>query len=190
MSKTWPTRLARWGCGALQALAVGLAGTGAAHAQSSPLEFAVKAAYLHKLAAFVQWPSSAFGSPVSPIEFCVAGASPFGVLLRQAVADQRIGSHPILLREIDRSDRAAGCHVLYLAGPNAAAVAQGLRKVRGTPVLTVTDSAFQDGATGIVHFVVRDKRVRFEIDDDAAVQNGITLSSKLLSLAVSPGPRS
>jgi hypothetical protein len=152
-----------------------------ASAKGTP-EFAVKATYLHKLAAFVQWPAGAFESAGSPIYFCVAGASPFGPLLQQAVDDQRIGAHPILIRYLARADRAAGCHVLYLASPSAAA--EGLRTVRASPVLTVTDSAFQDRPTGIVHFVLKDSRVRFQIDDGAAEESGLTLSSKLLSLAL------
>ena len=44
-------------------------------------------------------------------------------------------------------------------------------------------------AKGVVNFVIQDNRVRFEIDEDAAARTGIAISSKLLSLAVQPGPR-
>jgi hypothetical protein len=56
--------------------------------------------------------------------------------------------------------------------------------VRGTPVLTVTDEA-QGSAHGIIHFVIRGNRVRFAIDDAAAAKNGMTISSKLMRLALS-----
>ncbi|HTI68021.1 MAG TPA: YfiR family protein [Caulobacteraceae bacterium] len=156
--------------------------------QAPPTEFTLKAAYLHKLAAFVEWPASAFESATSPIEFCIAGTSPFGKLLQQAVADQRIGAHPIEIRQLERADRPTGCHVLYLAASNAVFVMEGLRSVRGTPVLTVTDSAFEGSAVGIVHFVLKDNRVRFEIDQGAATENQLVLSSKLLSLALAGRP--
>lgn len=169
-------------------LATGLAGAAGAEAVTTP-EFAVKAAYLHKLAAFVDWPDTAFESPGAPIYFCVAGASPFGGMLQQAVADQRIGSHRIVIRYLERADRIAGCHVLYLAAPNAGFAAEALRSAHAAPVLTVTDSAFEDRPTGIIHFVLKDSRVRFQIDDAAAAQSGLMLSSKLLSLALLSKPR-
>lgn len=49
-------------------------------------------------------------------------------------------------------------------------------------MLTVTDQA--EGAGGIVNFVLRENRVRFTIDPRAAAENGLAISSKLLSLAL------
>jgi hypothetical protein len=161
------------------------AAAGPARAQGN-LEYALKATFIYKLAAFVEWPPAAFDSSTSAINLCVAGTNPFGKVLDQAVAGQKIESHPIVVRRA--GDKAAGCHILYLGMASAPSAAQTLRSVRGSPVLTVTDSAFEDGARGIVHFVIRDSRVRFEINADSASQNGITLSSKLKSLAVSARP--
>jgi hypothetical protein len=49
-------------------------------------------------------------------------------------------------------------------------------------VLTVTGAA--DAARGIIHFVVTGGRVRFFIDQSAAAQRGLAISSRLLALAV------
>ena len=56
-------------------------------------------------------------------------------------------------------------------------------------MLTVTDAAVSRDEKGIVHFVIHDDRVRFEIDDRAAAENGLMISSKVLSLALSVTPR-
>jgi hypothetical protein len=56
------------------------------------------------------------------------------------------------------------------------------------PLLVVTSQA-AEGHKGIINFVIRDDRVRFEIDDAEAARRGLTISSKLLSLAVSVKPR-
>jgi YfiR/HmsC-like len=42
---------------------------------------------------------------------------------------------------------------------------------------------------GVVNFVLRDNRVRFEIDENAASEDGLTISSKLLQLAVRVRPQ-
>ena len=59
-----------------------------------------------------------------------------------------------------------------------------LEAVRGKNVLTISDESSNPSKAGIINFVVQDDRVRFEIDNEAAAQNGLVISSKLLSLAI------
>ncbi|HYF21900.1 MAG TPA: YfiR family protein [Caulobacteraceae bacterium] len=176
--------------GRLAAAALALcafAGQGA-HAQQRPLEYPVKAAFLHKFGAFVGWPSAALGPASEPMTVCVVGPDPFGPALDQAVRGQKVGGRSLRVERHRTVSRGAGCHILYLRGSSAQSVADGLAVTAGAPVLTVTDAA--DGnARGVIHFVVVGGRVRFEIDDRAAARNGLTVSSKLLSLAVHVRPR-
>lgn len=154
-----------------------------------PREYAIKATYIYKFAPFVEWPDAAFASPSSTIELCVVGADPFGTMLEQAVEGQRIHERPIVLRHVATASRDSGCHIMYVGGSPQQSVAEALGAVRGAPVLTITDAALDADAKGIIHFVVRDNRVRFDIDDHAASENGLVLSSKVLSLALSVKPR-
>jgi hypothetical protein len=170
------------------AFALACAPSGVAYAQFQ--EFQVKAAYLYKFAPFVDWPANAFPSPTSALVLCVAGEDPFGPMLDRAVAGQKIGVRPIQVRRLAKADKAVGCHILYLGGSKPQPIADGLAGVRGAPVLTVTDGAVTGDDRGVIHFVIRDRNIRFEIDDAAAAKNGLTISSKLLSLAVAVKARS
>lgn len=145
------------------------------------LEYAVKATYLYKFAPFVEWPATAFASADSPITICVSGTDPFGALLDRATADQRVDGRPIAVHHIASVTADSGCHILFIGD----SVSQALDAVRGQPVLTVTDDA--PGSHGIINFVIRDGKVRFEIDSDAAAQNHLVISSKLLNLGYRPG---
>jgi hypothetical protein len=78
--------------------------------------------------------------------------------------------------------RDSGCHILYIARSDKLQPRQVIELVRGNSVLTVSDAVSGDGA--IINFVIKDNRVRFDIDDEAAAQNELTMSSKLLSLAL------
>jgi hypothetical protein len=75
-------------------------------------------------------------------------------------------------------------------GGDAAAVTAALDAARGKPILTVTDLQANAAVHGMIGFVVENGHVRFDIDDAAAAQSGLTVSSKLLSLARSVKPRS
>ena len=158
-----------------------LAPTASARAADS-LEAPVKATYLYKFVPFVEWPAAAFTSPAQSVVLCVLVGDPFGAVLDQAVRGQKVGARPISVRRLARTEKATGCHVLYLSAPRAPAAVDALQSAHGAPVLTVTDQA--NGAGGIVNFVLRENRVRFTIDPRAAAHNGLTISSKLLSLAL------
>jgi hypothetical protein len=174
--------------GLLAALSALVWATGA-RAQEASLEDAVKATYLYKFAPFVTWPAGAFAVPAEPFWLCLQGDDPFGSIIDRAVAGQSVGGRPIALRRLRAVDSQSRCHILYVAGSASQGIAEALAAVDDRPMLTVTDAAIARDIKGIVHFVVRDNRVRFEINDYAAWQHGLTISSRVLSLAVAVRPR-
>jgi hypothetical protein len=159
-----------------------------AAAPAPPVEYAVKAAYLSKFALFVVWPDAAFETPTSPLNLCVAGNDPFGSTLDSLVDGERIGARPIMVRRMTVVMRNSGCHILYLGGSEEQSVSEGLATVAGDGVLTVTDASMAATA-GILDFVIANGRVRFNVDEQAASMNRITISSHLLGLALSVRPR-
>ncbi|MDB5457758.1 MAG: putative transrane protein [Caulobacter sp.] len=163
------------------ACVLGLALPPSAWAGDAAAEYAIKAAYLAKFALFVEWPGDAAPAAGAPLQICVLGPDPFGPSLARTAGEAR----PIVVRRLTSAAATAGCHVLYLAEPSSRAVAEALRAVRGAPVLTVTDGARQQAVRGVIHFEIRDNRVRFHIDDQAAGEDRLIISSRLLALALS-----
>jgi hypothetical protein len=158
--------------------AAGRAATG-----DGSLEFVVKAAYLYKFTPFVEWPMSAFANASSPFTVCVLGADPFGASLEQVMSGHQVGEHAVRIRRLQAIDQPDECQILY-AGASRAQVAAALSKVKGTPVLTVTEQSL--GVSGaVVQFYIKDGHVRFTLDPAAAQANGMMISAKLLALAAS-----
>lgn len=153
-----------------------------ARAADRSLEYAVKATFLYKFASFVEWPKSAFDNESSPFNLCVVGPDPFGGRIHDAVTGQTVGRHPIVLRQLAKVEARSNCHTVLLSGRSGQPVAEALDVVSGTPTLTVTDAAL-GSVTGIIHFVIVDGRVSFDIDNVAAAKNHLSISSKLLALA-------
>jgi hypothetical protein len=146
------------------------------------LEQEVKATYLYKLAPYVSWPAD----PGASFNICVVGTDPFGDVLDRAVAGVEVARRPIMVRRVAVANRDAPCQIAYLGGSSAQSVKEALRLLQGAPVLTVTEGP---ASPGIVDFEVMAGRVRFHIDDEMASQSGLTISSKLLGLALSVKPR-
>lgn len=145
-------------------------------------ESSVKAAFLPKFAPFVQWPASAFATPTSAIVLCAQGDDPVTALTERAAVGQSAWGRSIVVRRMPSVGAQAGCHLAYLAGSEAQSAGQALTALGGEPVLTVTNNG-ASGARGMIDFVREGDRVRFDIDEAAAAERGLTISSKLLSLA-------
>lgn len=155
----------------------------AAAADDAPLEDAVKATYLYKFAPFVEWPAAVASS--TTFNLCVVGQGPVADLVSRAAEGQRVGAQTIAVSHLQTVSRPVVCELLYIGNSAADNAAEILKTVHGTPVLTVTNAAPDERSKGIINFVTMGNRVRFEIDNKAAADNGLVISSKLLSLAVS-----
>lgn len=155
---------------------------GVAQAQPGTLEYPVKANYLVRFAAFVEWPPRAFANAQAPVAICVLGRDPFGALLDRAAASQTAYGRRIVVRRPATPSALSACHIAYVAQGTPTAV---IDAARAAPSLLLVTDAAVPGRRGIIHFVITDNRVRFHIDQPAATRSGLTISSRLLSLAVS-----
>jgi hypothetical protein len=158
-------------------------------AAARPSEVAVKAGFLTKFAGYLGWPAGARPTAGAPYRICVIGADPFGRVIEKAVRGQQIDRHPLQLRRLGDPDQAGGCHVAFVQGTASASTESILARLAAKPILTVTD-ARAGPQRGIIHFVVHQGRVRFHIDDAAAARSGLSISSRLLGVALSVRQRS
>lgn len=173
----------------IAALFLATQGSAATSARSTPSETAVKAAFLPKFAAYVNWPPGILGAPEDPVQLCIIGRDPFGAALDEAAARERIDQHPIVVRRLATAIGADRCQIAFVGGSAKQGVAPMLAALRGQPALTVTDAAM-GAERGMIHFTLQGGRVRFHIDDDMAARSNLALSARLLSLALSVKPRS
>jgi hypothetical protein len=164
----------------LAAMVVSVAATAAA-AQDRSLEYSVKAAFLPKFGSFVDWPPAAFPDSRAPVQLCVVGRDPFGATLDRLAQGQTVNMRPLVIRRLEAVSPSSGCHIAYLGGSAVQTPAAGARALAGAPVLTVSDSP---DAAAAIQFVLRSNRVRFRVDQRAAAGSGLSISSKLLNLAV------
>lgn len=147
---------------------------------AQPTDVAVKAAFLPRFARYVTWPASAMPKGGDPFFLCVVGGDPFGAILDDAARSQLIDGRRIVVRRMDSGSSADGCQIAFVDGAKATQV---LASLAGKPVLTVTDAS-NEGSRGIIHFTLSGGRVRFFIDQASAARRGISISSRLLALAL------
>lgn len=142
---------------------------------------AVKATYLVKFPHYVVWPPVAGYGPTSPLILCIVGRDPFGNAIDEAARGDRVDLHPIVVRRMATIAHGSGCNIAFIAGGVAE---QALLAINGDPVLSVTDAG-ETRARGIIQFELRAGHIGFHLDDVAAQRGGLTISSRLLSIALS-----
>lgn len=148
----------------------------------STSEYQVKAAFLFHFAQFVDWPPAAFKDPASPMTYCIVGADPFQGGLDKTLSGKTIGARPVRVLHLGEPRGSENCQVMFIAS-TAKKLPAILSAVKDEPVLTVGDSEDFVRAGGMIAFCVEEKKIRFEINLDAAKQAKLRMSAKLLALA-------
>lgn len=150
-------------------------------AESQPLEYEVKAAFLLNFIKFIDWPATAFASADSPIGICVFGHNPFDNVLNEMVDGEVVNGRRLAVASMKLPPAPKSCQVAFIsmAEEDVHKVLPGL----GHGVLSVGEGEHFVREGGIITFVIENRRVRFDINRSAAASAGLKLSSKLLSLA-------
>ena len=156
-----------------------------ASAQTQADEYRVKAAFLFHFAQLVDWPAASLGPANHPLIFCTVGEQAVIDALESTVEGKQIGSHPIKVQHLLESDDLRSCHLLYILTLNKKRVAAILAGLQNAPVLTIGEAEDFIQLRGMIGFCLQDKKIRFDINLQAAQRVGLKISSRLLLLAKS-----
>ena len=172
------------------ALSISLSWAPGAFAQSPDAsdssEYLIKAGFIFNFAKFVEWPSNAFAQPDSPIVIGILGTDPFGTIIDKIVQDKKIGTRGFVVKRLKWGadlKELRECKILFIGASERAHMDELVQMLRGLPILTVGETPGFAERGGVIRLVLEDNRVRFEVNVDAAHQAGLTISSRLLTLA-------
>lgn len=147
---------------------------------AAPGEYQVKAAFVYNFIKFVEWPSPELRA-TDTLRVCLLGdvaAAPFLELDGQEAMGRRLS-----VATVASSREARSCQVLFVAGSHTGRLVEVLAELRSTPVLTVGDTDGYAKRGIMINMYLENKRVRFEINAEAARAAGLRISAKLLKLA-------
>jgi hypothetical protein len=149
---------------------------GAQATASAPV---LKAAFVYNFLKFAEWPVDA--ATEGPVNLCVFGDAPLADALEATVKGRRLDGREIAVVRV-RPEAFRACHLLYLAGVDAARSTDILRDLKGAPILTVSDREHFAESGGVAGLFAQNGKMRFAINVAAAERAHLRISSKLLSL--------
>lgn len=146
------------------------------------------AAFLYRLAHFVQWPA---GESSKPFVIGILHDDEVATALEHLVAAKAIDGRPFEIRRLTSPAEIVGCRIAFLDPADPCLLPALLDRAARAHVLTV--SGIPDFARhgGVIDLVPDGCDLRLEINREAARDSGLRVSSKLLTLAtlVDDGPR-
>lgn len=163
----------------LAAACLGLAAGCPAWAQPRvAAEAELKAAFIYRIALFVEWPAEGTTSG-TPFQFCVLGSDAAWTAAFASLESKKVQGRSVApVRLLPRAEDVRGCQVVFSPdreGRRAPAVAVG--------VLTVGDGEGFAPSGGVIGFVREGAQLRFDINRDAAARQQLRLPVELLKVA-------
>jgi len=169
---------------ALLGLTALLLGSARASGGEPPLtKYQVEAVFLFNFAKYVDWPPGAFTNAAAPITIGLLGTNPFGDSLQHVAEGKVINGRPVIIKRLAADSDFGGCQILFISDSEASRVGEILAKAGALPILTVGEDEEFAQKNGMINFVLKEGKVRLEIDLATAKKAGLTISSHLLAVA-------
>ncbi|MBN2102882.1 YfiR family protein [bacterium] len=153
-----------------------------------PTEYQIKAKYLYNFARFVDWPEESFNNPDSPFVIGIIGSDPYGIDLEKTIEGKQIKNREFRIRRYQNLEDLSSCHILFIGVDNRDRRSQIFSKIKNNSILTVGDETNFSKDGGMINFIIKKKKIRFEINSEAVKQSGLKMSTKLLKMADIPEP--
>jgi hypothetical protein len=147
--------------------------------EESARKYPVLSAYIYNFTQFTSWPSA---EAHASFTVCVAGHDPFGAAL-EPMKSRTVQGKKIIIRHFGGSDDLSGCNIVFISKSESGNFRAILARLKGTPVLTMSEIDGFSSAGGMVEFKPANGKIGITIDLPAVRATGISISSKLLSLA-------
>ena len=146
-------------------------------------EYQAKSALIYNFAKFVTWPEDTFKESSSPFVFAVLGENPFGDALG-IIAGKSIHGRQVEIRHCEEIRQLIPCQILFCSVSDLKNIFKKRPKfIAENHTLTVGDKDGFANEGGMLSLIFVDEHLGFNINDAAARDAGISISSNLLKLA-------
>lgn len=141
-------------------------------------ELQIKIAYLYHFTKFVHWPTNN-----NKFHYCVYEDANFTQLLSKAYEEKTVNNQNIEVSTINTSSPVENCQLIYFP---KSAPKELLTKINSLPILSVGSEPGFNQSGGIINLFNAGQNIRFTINNTAATNASLKISSHLLSLSKEP----
>ncbi|MDH5387746.1 MAG: YfiR family protein [Gammaproteobacteria bacterium] len=142
----------------------------------------LKAAFIYNFAKFTNWPEGTWKQQNTPLNLCTAGKDGLVSKLKH-LAGKVIKQRPVTIMSLNNMQVPKNCHLLYIASSEKNDYKDILKAVHTQPVLTISELPHFARSGGMIEFDRKKDQTNFIINLAVARGAGLSINSRLLSLA-------
>jgi hypothetical protein len=173
--------------GALALLALVVALTGADAGAQEPdsagkVEYQVKAGFLANFGKLTEWPLESERA-TNAFRIGVLDDGTALEIIRETLAGKQVKGRAIEVLRLETGADIKAFEMVFVTRAAGDQWKELLRQVGDAPVLTVGECEPFARAGGRINFILKDQKVRFEVNLESANEAGLKISSKVASMA-------
>lgn len=152
-------------------------------------ENTIKAIFIEKFTRFIEWPA---GSDVydkdQPFRLGVYGNTPMYEMIRKIYSQEKILGKNVKVIKLSKKN-ITGCDLVVISKNKKNEIDDLISIINGNPVLTIGESEVLAEQGTMIAYKIEDKRIRFVINQQKAIENDFKISHHLLNLAEVINPK-
>jgi len=142
---------------------------------ATSIEQKIKVAYIYNFTKFITWPRHSSHT----FNICISRNNSFATLFKTLESKTALGM-PIKLHKIGHFDHPKNCHIIFFDP----LLNNGfITSVYNSGTLIVSENTTANRNEGMINFIVRNGKVKLQINNTYAKQAGLEISAKLLEIA-------
>ncbi len=145
------------------------------------LEYKIKAIFLYNFSKYIYWLDA---DTSENFKIGVFGDSKIIPPLREIAAKRTVSKRKIQIEYYTTLEDSIDCHILFISASEEKQIKPLLQKINNKPILTVSEVPGFTNKGGAINFIIKEGKVKLEINPNALSRMGLFASAQLLRLAI------
>jgi hypothetical protein len=135
--------------------------------------------FIYNFTKYIQWPPA---QQTGDFVIAVVGNSPVYDELEKITINKMVGNQKIVVKKYRSVGEIDNCQILYV--PGNASFDAVYEKIKGKPVLMITEKTGLAQKGSGINFIMQDSKWKFELNESATQHAGLKVSKELSKLAI------
>ncbi len=143
----------------------------------------IQAAFLVKFSSYVKWPKESFLNPADPVIIGILGRDPFGSTIDKIARSFHTNNRSVEIRRFNDIGSLHRVHILFIPSAEIGKMNDINSALSNYAVLLTSNAPGFLEQSGMINFIMVNKKIRFNISRTNSQKAGLEISSKLLRVA-------
>lgn len=140
-----------------------------------------KAIFIYNFTKYIEWPKTYRNGD---FVIGVIGKTPLYQELVKMAKTKKVANQPLKIIKYNSLNDLQKCHIIYLSKGESFEIGAVIKKIKSNSTLIITEqSGLADKGAGI-NFIVKNNRLKFELNKNNVEQHKLKISSNLEALAI------